>query len=64
MDTIDDIPIEKKIAMANYAKKLRLQFPKMKPERISRKVAEYFHIKLIAQATYTPPAVPINPPEK
>ena len=45
-----DLPAEKIAAMQQYAVKLRGKFPHMKPDRISRKVAEHFHIKLIPHA--------------
>lgn len=37
---------EKLLAMQNYAKELRRKHPHMKPDRLKRKVAEYFKIKL------------------
>lgn len=40
------IPPEKQAEMIAYAKKLRAKFPHMKPDRIKRKVAEYFKVKL------------------
>jgi hypothetical protein len=38
---------EKIAAIQVYAKLLRKKFPHMKPERLKRKVAEYFKIKLV-----------------
>jgi hypothetical protein len=40
------ITVEKLHEMQNYALTLRKKFPHMKPDRIKRKVAEYFKIKL------------------
>lgn len=37
---------EKFIEMKKYAAELRRKFPHMKPDRLKRKVMEYFHIKL------------------
>lgn len=33
--------------MKAYARKLRLKNPKMKPDRLKRKVADYFNITLV-----------------
>lgn len=41
------VSVEKFEEMQNYAAKLRKKFPSMKPERVSRKVAEHFKIKLV-----------------
>lgn len=40
------IPKEKQDRMIAYTKQLRAKFPHMKPNRIKRKVAEYFKVKL------------------
>jgi hypothetical protein len=42
-----EISEEKLKAMKDYAATLRRKFPHMKPDRIKRKVAEYFKIKLV-----------------
>jgi hypothetical protein len=45
--TIEDvIPPEKLDAMQNYARELRRKFPHMKQNRIMKKVAEHFKVKL------------------
>lgn len=44
---MDQVPQEKIDRMIAYAKMLRKKFPHMKPERIKRKVAEYFKVKLV-----------------
>lgn len=44
---IATIPPEKLKAMQEYAAKLRRNSPSMKPERLQRKVAEHFKVKLI-----------------
>lgn len=41
------IPPEKLRAMQDYAKKLRRNSPTMKMERIQRKVAEKFKVKIV-----------------
>ncbi len=41
------VPAEKLEAMKAYAVKLRKKFPHMKPDRIKKKVAEYFKVKLV-----------------
>jgi hypothetical protein len=41
------IPPEKLKAMQDYAKKLRRNSPNMKMERIQRKVAEHFKVKIV-----------------
>lgn len=41
------IPEEKVKQMQDYAKRLLKNSPKMKPERLKRKVAEHFKIKLV-----------------
>ncbi len=46
---IEHVPAEKVEAMAKYAKELVRKFPQLKKNqaRLTRKVAEYFKIKLI-----------------
>lgn len=44
---IDELPIDKVQAMKDYATKLRRNSPKMKPDRLARKVSEKFHVKLV-----------------
>lgn len=41
------VTVEKLIEMRQYAAKLRKKFPHMKEDRIKKKVAEYFKIKLV-----------------
>ena len=41
------IPEEKQADMIRYAQKLRQKWPHMKKERLMRKVAEHFKIKLV-----------------
>lgn len=43
----DGPSVEKITRMQAYAMNLRRKNPQMKPERLKRKVAEYFKIKLI-----------------
>lgn len=40
------VSVERLLQMREYAAKLKKQFPHMKENRIQRKVAEYFKIKL------------------
>lgn len=63
LEDIKDIPEERIKSMQEYARELRTKYPKMKMERITRKVAEKFHVKLIAQVKREAPAVPTNTPE-
>lgn len=44
-----DIPSEKVHAMQKYAKELRKKFPTMKRDRLARKVAEYFKVKIVKE---------------
>lgn len=46
--TIDGDPIteDRRKQMEDYARQLRSKFPHMKPDRIARKTAEYFKVKL------------------
>lgn len=43
----NEIPIEKQEAIKKYCADLRKKFPQMKPNRITRKAAEYFKIRLV-----------------
>lgn len=43
----EELPEEKLKAMKEYALKLRRKFPHMKAERLQKKVAEYFKVKLV-----------------
>lgn len=43
----EELPKEKLKAMKDYALKLRRKFPHMKAERLQKKVAEYFKVKLV-----------------
>ncbi len=40
------VTVEKLHEMIDYTKRLRKKFPHMKEDRVKRKVAEYFKIKL------------------
>lgn len=40
------VPSDKREKMIAYAKELRRKFPHMKKERIAKKTAEYFKVKL------------------
>lgn len=44
---IEILPKEQLKVMQEYAVLLRKKYPHMKPERLQRKVAEYFKIKLV-----------------
>lgn len=46
-DNIGGIPPERIEEMRDYAIKLHRKFPHMKPDRVKRKVAEYFKVKLV-----------------
>lgn len=46
-NSVDQIPADRVKAMQDYAVKLRKKYPHMKQDRIKRKVAEYFKIKLV-----------------
>lgn len=46
-ELLKDLPTEKLEAMKHFASELRRKHPTMKPNRVKRKVAEKFHIKLI-----------------
>lgn len=41
------VPSEKLEAFRNYAQKLRHKYPTMTPNRLQRKVAEYFKLKMV-----------------
>jgi len=41
------LPKEKEAEMVAYAKKLRAKWPHMKKDRLMRKVAEHFKVKLV-----------------
>lgn len=43
---LEHVPEQKIKEMQEYARKLRKKFPHMKPDRLQRKVAEHFKIKL------------------
>ncbi len=43
---MSNISSEKMQEMTDYAKKLRRKFPHIKPNRIMKKTAEYFRVKL------------------
>lgn len=45
--SMEQIPLEKQYEMRDYAVKLRKKFPHMKPDRLKKKVAEYFKVKLV-----------------
>lgn len=45
--SVEQLPPEKIKEMQDYAKKLVKNSPKMKPDRVKRKVAEKFKIKLV-----------------
>lgn len=42
--------VEQLRAVNAYTRELRIKFPHMKPDRLQRKVAEYFKIKLVKNA--------------
>jgi hypothetical protein len=44
---LESLPPEKFAAMQKHAMELRRKFPHMKPNRIKKKVAEYFKVKLV-----------------
>lgn len=46
---MEGVPVDKLAAMKDYAVELRRKFPHMKPARLQRKVADYFHIKLVSK---------------
>lgn len=62
-NSIEELPDDKRKNMVEYAKKLRKQSPGMTAKRITRKVADRFHIKLI-QVDLKIPAGSSNIPEK
>lgn len=45
--SMEQIPLEKQYEMRDYAVKLRKKHPHMKPDRLKKKVAEYFKVKLV-----------------
>lgn len=45
--TADQLPKEKIDAMIAYGAMLRKKFPHMNPNRIKRKIAEHFKVKLV-----------------
>lgn len=46
-EELPGVPPEKVAAMKAYAMKIKKNSPKMKSERLSRKVAEHFKVKLV-----------------